>query len=78
MSPAVISGVVALVCVLLGRWGQRSAGGLVSVTASPERRAREERSIRRGARSCLVIGALFALLALLSAVEAITSGRTTL
>lgn len=78
MSPAVVSGCVALVCFLLGRWGLRSAGDLVPATASPERRALEERRIRRGARSCFVLGVLFTLLAAVSAVEAITDGGTTL
>jgi hypothetical protein len=67
----VVSGFIALVCLMVGRWGLRSGGDLVAVTASAERRAREERSIRRGARSCLLLGVLFALLAVVSAMEAI-------
>jgi hypothetical protein len=78
VSAALVSGGVALICLLLGRWGLRSAGDLVPVTASPERRALEERRIRRGAKSCFVLGALFTLLAVVSAVEGMTDGGTTL
>lgn len=76
MSPAVVSGLVAAICFLLGRWGLRNTADLVAAGASPERRAREERIIRRGARSCYVLAGLFGLLSALSALEAVASGTT--
>lgn len=39
----------------LSRWGRRNSEALVPVTHSPERRAREERRLLRGARSMLVL-----------------------
>lgn len=77
MSPAVSSGAVALVCFALGYWGNSRARDLVSAHASPERRAREERSLRRGARSCYVMAGLFALLAVVSIVQEVSGAGTT-
>jgi len=76
VSPAVVSGCVAAVCFLLGRWGLRNTADLLAAGASPERRAREERNIRRGARSCYLLAGLFGLLAALLALEVVANGTT--
>jgi len=76
VSAAVISGGVALMALLLGRWGLRNAAELTPTGATAQRRARDERSIRRGARSLLVMSALFAVLALLALLEVIPGGTT--
>jgi len=65
---ALFSALVAFGFVSLSRWGKRHAGVLVPAHYSPDRMAKDERSIRRGANSCLVIGILFALFAVVLAV----------
>lgn len=77
MSPAVVSGTVAIVCLLLGTWGSTRAADLVPSHLSAERRTRDERSLRRGARSCLVMAALFGLLAVLSVAREVSGAGTT-
>ncbi|WP_043603387.1 MULTISPECIES: hypothetical protein [Protofrankia] len=52
----------------VGRWGQRNAPALVPVSLSPEGRAKRERSLRRGARSCKIISLLFVVLGVVGAV----------
>ncbi|WP_250291057.1 hypothetical protein [Frankia sp. CiP1_Cm_nod1] len=47
----------------IGRWGQRNAAALVPASLSPEGRAKKERSLRRGARSCTIIAIVFVVLA---------------
>jgi len=61
----------------LGRWGRRSAPTLVPTTYSPERRAKDVRSLRRGATSCLVAGGLFAVLGLVLFADVLIGGGTT-
>lgn len=77
MSAALVSGVVAVACFLLGQWGLRNAPVLASSGATEERRAREERSLRRGARALLAMALLFAVLSALSTVGEIASASTT-
>lgn len=74
MTAAVAAAVVGLAFLLLGRWGRANQHLLVAATLSDVRREREERSIRRGARSCLVLGAVFLAFAVLQGVEAGLSG----
>ncbi|MCW2789625.1 MAG: hypothetical protein JWQ91_1901 [Aeromicrobium sp.] len=69
MTAAALAGVAALGFMALGRWGLRNTASLVTVTASPERRERDERSLRRGARSCVALGVVFACLAVVVAIE---------
>jgi uncharacterized iron-regulated membrane protein len=77
IAPAVFA-LVAAAFVALSRWGQRNLDQLVPAHYSPERRAKDERSIRRGARSCFAIGILFALFSVALAtgqlVDQITDG----
>jgi hypothetical protein len=54
----------------VGRWGRRNATALVPSSFSEHARAREERSLRRGARSVTVLGALFACVGVLAAAGA--------
>ena len=68
---------LSLAFIGLGRWGRRSAPTLVPTTYSPERRAKDVRSLRRGATSCLVAGALFAVLGLVLLADVVTGGGTT-
>jgi len=68
MTSAVVFALVAVAIVSLSRWGQRNAEVLVPAHYSPDRRAKDLRSLRRGARSCFVIGILFALFSVLLAV----------
>ncbi|WP_067430605.1 hypothetical protein [Nocardioides jensenii] len=60
MSAALVSALVAVAFVMLARWGQRNVETLVPAGVAPARRDKDARAIRRGARSCLVIGILFA------------------
>ena len=61
----------------LGRWGRRSAPTLVPTTYLPERRAKDVRSLRRGATSCLLAGAMFGVLGLVLFADVVTGGGTT-
>jgi hypothetical protein len=72
MTAALAAGLAALGFLALGRWGLRNVESFVPVKASPERRSREERSLRRGARSCLALGTLLSVLAAVVAVAPLT------
>jgi hypothetical protein len=65
---AVASALVAVAFVSLSRWGRHNVGELVPAHYSPERRAKDERSLQRGAKSCLAISILFALFSVVLAV----------
>ncbi|KLL11203.1 hypothetical protein FrCorBMG51_13200 [Protofrankia coriariae] len=52
----------------IGRWGQRHAPTLVPASLSPEGRAKRERSLRRGARSCKIIAVFFVVLGVVGPV----------
>jgi hypothetical protein len=71
MTGAVISAIVAAAFIGLSRWGLRNVTELVPAHSSPERRAKDERSLRRGARSCFAVGVLFALFAVVLTVDSI-------
>lgn len=58
----------AAVFLSLSRWGRRNAAELVPATLSAERRQREERKIRRGARSLLLFAVLLTLMAVVQVV----------
>lgn len=60
---------VAVGFVLLARWGRRNVEHLVPAGVKEERRAKDVRSIRRGAWSCYLIGALFGVWAVVAAVN---------
>lgn len=76
MSGAIIGATVALVAFFLGWWGLNNGADLVSASTSTARREREERAIRRGARSLMVMSALFAVMAALSLVAALADHPT--
>jgi hypothetical protein len=73
----VIGALVALLpaaaFIALGRWGLRNLETFVSVSATAQRRVKDERSFRRGARSCFALGTLFALFAVFLAVSSVAS-----
>lgn len=46
---------------LVGLWGRRHAAVLVPMGLPPDARERRERSLRRGAVACQVVGVLFAV-----------------
>jgi hypothetical protein len=71
VTAALLALLPAAAFVALGRWGLRNLEGFVPVSASPERRAKDERGFRRGARSCFAFGALFAVFAVVLAVDSI-------
>ncbi len=66
-----VSSVVAAGLIVFGRWGLRNAEGLVPATASDHRRMKDERSIRRGARSCLAFGGMFIIFGLVVAYDSL-------
>lgn len=76
MSATLVSGVIALVSLVLGLWGSNNPAGLVTPGLSEERRARDERRIRRGARAMLVMAGLFAVLAVVPLVEGAANATT--
>ena len=57
--PGLVSVCLGLALVWLGRWGIRNVEDLVSPVVAAPRRQREIRTIRRGSRSCVVLGGLF-------------------
>jgi hypothetical protein len=59
----------------LSRWGRRNVAELVPVTLSPERRAREERRLLRGARSLLGLSVVCVLFAAVEAVSQVTGWK---
>jgi hypothetical protein len=59
----------------VGRWGRRSAADLVPPSYSEHGRAAKERSLRRGATTCLLAGGLFCVFALVEAVDLVVGER---
>lgn len=51
---------IGLAVVLVGHWGCRHAADLVPPTLPVVERASREKTLRRGARVCQVVGVLFA------------------
>jgi hypothetical protein len=76
VSGAIVGGLVALISFALGRWGLHNSADLVPASGPADRRAHEERKIRRGARSLMVVSALFAAMAVLSLVAALADHPT--
>lgn len=74
MSGAVVSALFGLALLVVGGWGLVHHESLVSGSLIERRRDREVRSLRRGARSCLVMGLLFAMLAIVQVVSATGAG----
>lgn len=66
---------LAWVFLVLSRWGRRNVAELVPATLSPERRAREERRLVRGARSLLLLSVVCVLLAAVEAVSQATGWK---
>lgn len=67
--PGLLSFVMGCAFVLLGRWGARNGEGLVSTAIAAPRREREIRSIRRGSRSCVLLGTLLGLAGIALAIS---------
>jgi hypothetical protein len=65
------STLVAAAFVSLALWGLRNLDDLVPARSSSDRREKDLRSLRRGARSCFAIGLLFAAWAVVLAVNAV-------
>lgn len=65
MSVAVVnivgSVLIGAVVVLVGSWGARHAAQLAPSTLPADERASREKTLRRGARFCQVVGVLFAV-----------------
>ncbi len=62
MSDAMLAQFVfAAVFFVIGCWGRRHAADLVSRALSREARTAKEQSLRRGARYCQIVAALFIL-----------------
>jgi len=66
MTPAIIAFALAAVCLAIGRWGRRNAADLVPTSMSAYGRAKQERSLRRGAWSLTAFGLLLAVLGAVS------------
>jgi hypothetical protein len=77
MTAAMTSCVFAAAFFALARWGMRNAPRLVPASSTQQRREKDERSLRRGARSCFAVGVLFTLFGLLTALDVITGTGTT-
>ena len=67
----------AAALLALGRWGRQNAANLVPASLSAESRAKEQRSLRRGAISVTVLGGLFALLGVLVVLATLVDSGTT-
>ncbi|KQY57222.1 MULTISPECIES: hypothetical protein [unclassified Nocardioides] len=75
MTPVLISALVAAGFVSLSLWGLRNVEELVPERPSMARRDKELRSLKRGARSCFLIGLLFATWAVVLAVNLVLDSR---
>lgn len=69
MRGVVLLTLVAAGFALLGSWGLRNAPDLVPANLSEERRTKDVRALRRGARSCQVAAGFFAILGVLALVD---------
>lgn len=58
MIPALTLAVGGVLLVCCGVWGGRNAASLPAARAAPDERQRREYVLRRGAFSCLLMGAL--------------------
>lgn len=74
MSAVLFSAGVAVAFIGLGRWGMRNLDELVPVRGSAEKQGKDLRSLRRGARSCLVLGVLFAAFSLVQGTTLLAGG----
>jgi len=66
VSAVVVAFGLAWAFLALSRWGRRNVDSLVSPTLSTERRAREEKRLRRGARSLLILSVVCAILGIVA------------
>ena len=74
--PGLVIAAVGLAMLLLGRWGRQHAESLVPDVVPEPRRSKELRTIRRGVKSCIVVGAFLSLNGVVFAVVAAnSSGR---
>ena len=77
MITGVVSFAFAAALLAIGSWGRRNAADLVPATFSAEGRAKQERSLRRGAISITALGAMFALLGVLVLLATLIDPGTT-
>lgn len=75
MSVVVIAFGLAWAFLALSRWGRRNAASLVPETFSPERRAKEEKRLRNGARSLLILAVICGVLGLVQGAAMATGWR---
>jgi len=74
VTSSLLAAAPAAALLALGNWGMRNLEDLVPAGASPDRRRKDERSLRRGARSCFGLGALFAVFAVVLGVSSVVGG----
>jgi hypothetical protein len=71
MTVALLATLPAAAFIALGRWGLRNLESFVPASASVDRRRKDERTFRRGARSCFALGGLFLVLAVLLGISSL-------
>lgn len=70
MIVAAVSFACAFACLGIGRWGRHNSADLVPQTLTADSRAKNERSLRRGAWSMTIFGGLFVVSGLIAGVSA--------
>lgn len=73
VAPGLVLSIFGVGLALLGRWGSHHAEDLVPVALPEVRRTKDLRSIRRGVRSCLLLGAFLAVNGVVLVVVAATN-----
>ena len=61
VTSVVVFVVLGAITVVIGVWGRRNAPHLVATSLPTEDRAKRERMLHRGAWTCQIVGALFAV-----------------
>ncbi|WP_245773965.1 hypothetical protein [Pseudonocardia ammonioxydans] len=59
MANVVVFVSLGIITVVIGVWGRRNAGHLVPASLPTQDRAKRERTLRRGAWACQIVGTLF-------------------
>jgi hypothetical protein len=77
MITALASFAFAAALFAIGTWGRRNAADLVPASFSTEGRAKQERSLRRGAISITALGGMFAVLGVMTVLATLIDSGTT-